>query len=116
MEDTFPLVDVIPNPDWGLGGEHAYDIEKAQYKDGYTQRAPKGLFSRRRTFNPTWTMLDQDQKDQLVAFLDERKGCQPFWWETPEGEQVRVICEKGLKYTYDFYNGYTVTCTFEEEL
>lgn len=114
MEDTFPLKDVLPNPDWGLAADHSYSVTKASYKDGYVQRAPNGLFSRTRSFSPTWTNLSYEQKCEVVQFLDDRLGCEPFWWTTPEDEQIKVICEKGVKHTYDYYDGYTVSATFEE--
>ena len=74
---------VNPSP----GGRRNYDFKllEAEFGDGYSQVAPRGLNHMRRKISLSWEALTQAQWEEIVGFLEERQGCEPFMY-IPYGE------------------------------
>lgn len=108
------LPDVGVNPDWGLSEKTEFKVSTVSFGDGYEQRRPEGLNSRRRKWTLKWTNLSLDQKDVLVNFLQERKGAYSFIWQKPGDEAVRVLCES-VGFTWTDYSVYSVQASIKED-
>jgi phage-related protein len=66
---------------------------KAQFGDGYVQRARNGI----NNVVPSWPIkIDVLENSDAIAidnFLTELGGCDPFYWRNPYGIVGRYICE-----------------------
>lgn len=112
-DDELPID--LPNPDWGLETGYEFNIDKVQFNNGYTQRAEHGINTALRTWTPTWSVLSTEQADILEAFLVERRGVHPFWWNLPNGERVWVVSSTKVSRKHDAYDCFTISTTLTEE-
>ncbi|MCW2242809.1 phage tail protein [Azospirillum canadense] len=55
-------------------------VLKAEFGDGYRQRAADGLNSRPAAWDLKWDALTTADADTIEAFLDDRGGVEAFWW------------------------------------
>lgn len=85
MPYFYPPVD--PSP----GSRRSQEIKllEAEFGDGYTQVAPRGLNHIRRKLTLNWEALTLDQRDQIIAFFESLMGYAPFAY-TPYGESAPI--------------------------
>ena len=78
---------------------------KAQFGDGYSQRAADGLNSKVDTWSITWEHLSSSDKDTVIAVLDTVGGWDYLTW-TPFGEstQKKFILKDG-NYSVSYIEG-----------
>ncbi|WP_419689148.1 phage tail protein [Burkholderia theae] len=107
MTDTFIWSPTVE----GFGGDTTLRVRKAEFGDGYTQRAGDGLNNRLTPYNLRF-VGKADKISAILAFLDAHAGAVSFFWTPPLRPQARFVCEK---YTEPVKNGnvYTITAQFE---
>lgn len=99
------------HPDWGLERSFKPKVLKAQFGDGYAQRAGDGINSNPVSIKATWTNATTAEKNYLVNFFAARKGYQSFFYTyQDEGAALAYVCEEWT-YTHNDSGGYTVTAT-----
>ncbi|MDN7419517.1 phage tail protein [Burkholderia dolosa] len=108
MTDTFIWSPTVQ----GFGGDTTLRVRKAEFGDGYTQRAADGLNNRQSTYNVRF-VGKADKIAAIVAFLDAHAGAVSFYWTPPLRQQARFVCEK---YTEPVKDGdvYSITAQFEQ--
>lgn len=83
----------IPNFNWQVNSdvsiEHKFDVRSIQFGDGYEQRQPKFL----KTKMQVWSVKTTGNRQRIAeirAFLDARRGVEPFYWHPPGREKILV--------------------------
>lgn len=81
-----PLVTFTPSilPSPGTKRNPAVNLWEAEFGDGYTQAAPKGLNHIRNAIVLRWEGLTDAQFDELITFFEDRGGYRPFYYQ-PRG-------------------------------
>lgn len=99
--------------DYGLSEDSEPRVLKAQFGDGYSQRAADGLNSNMRKWRVR-VAANPAVIDTLRDFLKAKGGHLSFTWTVPATtEEVRVVCTKWNR-LYDSYGTHTMSCDFEE--
>ncbi len=87
-------------------------VLKAQFGDGYAQRAPDGLNNQIQTWSLRFTGNDA-KLDPIRDFLDDKGGATSFLWTNPRGEQLLWVA--GEYSESDLGGGIsTLSVTFEQ--
>jgi len=103
-------------PDKGLTRQSTPRVLRVQFGDGYEQRVAEGLNSLQETYNIAYSNRPKAEIDDIVAFMDDKKGVTKFDYVIPDtnngGETtIKVVCEQyNLTYVND--SSYTFTATF----
>ena len=79
--------------DAGTNGATTFRVKKAQFGDGYTQRAADGINNSTRKWNITVADKYDLEIQPIKAFLDTHAGARSFLWTPPNGVQGRYVCE-----------------------
>ncbi|RQR78364.1 MULTISPECIES: phage tail protein [unclassified Burkholderia] len=108
MTDTFNWSPTVQ----GFGGDTTLHVRKAEFGDGYTQRAADGLNNRSSTYNLRF-VGSAAKITAILAFLDAHAGAISFLWAPPLREQGRFVCEKYSEPVKDG-KSYTITAQFEQ--
>lgn len=95
-----------------LSGTATLKVRKAQFGDGYEQRAADGLNNRRSSYNLTF-IGDASKIGAILAFLDARAGAEAFYWTPLLRTQSLFTCETYSEPTKDG-DIYTITATFDQ--
>ena len=109
MADVFPFT-----VDAGTNGATTFRVKKAQFGDGYTQRAQDGINSSTRKWNITVAERYAFEMQPIKDFLDARAGARSFLWTPPNGVQGFYICE-GYSESPAVAGLTTLTAVFEED-
>lgn len=96
----------------GLSGTATLKVRKAQFGDGYAQRAADGLNSRSSSFNLTF-IGDAAKISAIRDFLDARAGAEAFYWTPLLRPRSLFTCETYSEPTKDG-DLYTMTATFNQ--
>lgn len=80
---TFPTITYAPVV--GASRKQEARVLKAQFGDGYAQRASDGINNVVATYDLTWEDISRDDAKTLDDFLTARGGYESFDW-TPPGE------------------------------
>ncbi|MCZ2897297.1 phage tail protein [Burkholderia thailandensis] len=108
MTDTFQWDATVE----GFGGDTALRVRKAQFGDGYTQRAADGLNNRTSKYSLRFSD-DAVTIAAIMAFLDACGGATAFYWTPPLRSRGRFVCETYTEPTKDG-DVHTITAQFEE--
>jgi len=95
----------------GATADAQFRVRKAQFGDGYAQRAGDGLNTR---IKP-WTVSFRGRESYIApirAFLDAHAGAAAFMWTPPGGVQGLYVCERYSE-SADFKDRFSITATFE---
>lgn len=81
-------------PSRGSGADVASRLRKAQFGDGYAQRAPDGLNHLEKTYEFVLEAAPAADLEAVTDFLEARAGHEPFTFQ-PRGYDaaVRWVCE-----------------------
>lgn len=93
-------------------GSNEYIIRTAQFGDGYAQVSGEGINSSKESWAITFSgQIDKVQ--EVISFLDERKGYKSFAWRNPLGKLglYRAARWETLPYSRDVFR---LTTTFEQ--
>ena len=89
-------------------------VLKIQFGDGYEQRIAEGINSIKETYTVGFTNRPKAEIDDIVAFLDNKKGTTAFSYTIPDTNQgggertVKVVCEDySQNYVYDDFYSFT---------
>lgn len=99
-------------PSNGASRETEFKVRKAQFGDGYSQRVGDGINTQGDKFPLTFTNKPE-VIDDIVAFLETRKGSASFTFRPPRATaDIKVLCGK---WTRTFTNAYEhrLSCEFE---
>lgn len=86
MVETFPNYPVH----YGTSVKTEIKILKADFGDGYTQRAADGLNNIKESWDVEWKNIDKDTAFEIVNFIKARKGYQGFFWTPPGFDVARI--------------------------
>lgn len=101
-------------PDQGVSTETSAKVRRAQFGDGYAQRAPDGLNSVREVWSVQFTLRTKAEINAIDDFLRAAKGSTAFDWVTPKGGSGRYTCETWTPaYVHD--GDCSLTATFQQE-
>ena len=89
MIETFP--DIPPSYNSDLQASH--DVIDVTFGDGYTQRAPNGINSKRSSYSLNWVGLTLSERDSIVDCLDRHRGVTDFYWTPWDDVQQRWTCD-----------------------
>jgi phage-related protein len=97
------------HPDWGVQRQFKPRVLKAEFGDGYSQRAGDGINSNPVNISATWTNLSVDEKDYILNFFAARAGYQAFYYTYVDEASPKVyVCEEWSS-THNDSTAYTVT-------
>lgn len=100
------------HPDFGMKRNLKPRVLKAQFGDGYLQRAADGMNTMPVTLSLQWTNLILSERDYIINFLAARKGYQSFFYTYQDESVAKVyVCEEWDWVHNDAYT-YTVAANF----
>jgi phage-related protein len=95
----------------GTSGSHQYRILKANFGDGYEQRAGDGINPKQSEYTLTWTRLSTTDAASIESFFDGLGGYESFDYTLPgEAATKKFVCEKFTK-PYESGNLMGITAT-----
>lgn len=68
-------------------------VRIARFGDGYEQRVADGINTRQETWNLTFNGITDELASEIDAFLVAQGAALAFDWSTPDGRQIKVVCE-----------------------
>tara|TARA_A100001015_G_C14774573_1_gene626639 strand:- start:383 stop:757 length:375 start_codon:yes stop_codon:yes gene_type:complete len=100
------------SPDKSLKRSSKPKVLVSRFGDGYEQRLADGINSIKQEFTATFKLREKVIIDDVVAFLDARKGALAFPFRFPDTNgtnnetEIKVVCEDyTISYDYgDFYS------------
>lgn len=104
-----PTVDPDPESKW----EYAARILKPEIGDGFAQRAPDGINNIPYVLTLMWTELKGTEKDNIINFLQARRGYQSFNYTYPGLSAAVFVCED-YSWTHVTADDYTVSATLKQ--
>lgn len=111
MVDTLPST---PVPDNDLDVAVEIKLFNADFGDGYSQRAGKGLNNTKRTFPLTWSNITEAEKATLKTFFENHSTGQMFYYTLPDEDTVRKFYLKAYTIKYQAADQYMAKATVEE--
>lgn len=106
-------------PDFGAQGETSPRVSNVKFGDGYEQRFSLGLNTMPTNYNLVFQNRDQNDRDDIVAFLREAAGTEAFEW-APPGEEASIydpprvfVCRKWTV-VQNNASYFTINASFEE--
>lgn len=82
----------------GSSGSHQYRILKANFGDGYEQRAGDGINTKQSEYTLSWSRLTQAEAEAIEQFFDGQSGFLSFDYTLPgESSAKKFVCEKFSK-------------------
>lgn len=95
-------------PAFGASDTTKPRVLKAQFGDGYQQRAGDGINIAPRQWSLSFSRKQSDI-DAIRAFLEARNGIESFTWTPPRGASGRFLCEQWQGSVNDGADSLTVT-------
>lgn len=111
---TLPVFTPPQSPAPGLQIKPEIKILQAEFGDGYSQPTPDGLNHIRRTLTLTWEGLERSERDQIISFLEARKGTEPFTYTVPGSATAGAYTCAEWSDTALEASLYTVNATFKQ--
>lgn len=101
-------------PSTGMSNRPKLNILKAEFGDGYTQRAANGINNVRKVYNLSWDALLPEQASYIMTFILELNGYLPFYYTLPdEVTPIKFTCEN-VTDEHISTGLHKVTATFEQ--
>ena len=100
-------------PTYGAQVNSKPKVARAQYGDGYSQRAPMGINSNPEIWNLTFSGREDVEAAAIKAFLDTAAGSDSFYWTNLTGTTNLYICQTYSR-TFDDEDKNQVTAQFEQ--
>lgn len=67
-------------------------VLRADFGDGYSQRAADGINTVRDTYTLSWENITRTEAQTCDTFFRARGGYEAFWWTAPGQSQKKWIC------------------------
>ena len=98
MPQALPLTSLLST---NSGKQTSFKTIKAQFGDGYSQRAADGLNSKVDSWSLSWPNLSSTDKETIITALDAVGGWDYLTW-TPFGESTekKFIVKDGYSISY----------------
>jgi phage-related protein len=110
--DAAPTQHIYPDP--GYKRSHQPKTLKADFGDGYGQRAADGLNNDPLTRQLTWTNLTTNEASYMDNFMIARNGVQSFFWQSSDDPTaLAYVCEQ-WEADHVAFGVYTFTATFRQ--
>jgi phage-related protein len=101
-------------PDYNPNKTIKPNVTTVQFGDGYEQRFAKGLNSQTQAWSLQFKQREEDEANNIEAFLIARGGIEAFDWTPPDSEDsIRVKCTDWQK-SVEVGNRWTITTTFTQ--
>lgn len=82
-------------PSKGFASDYKPRTLEAKFGDGYSQRVPDGINTNLAKWSLQFRNISLTTSDEIIAFLDARKGTEAFTWTPPgKSQSVSVICKE----------------------
>lgn len=91
MALPFPLA---IGPTQSASRSSATRVLRADFGDGYSQRAADGINSVRDTYTLSWEGLTRTDATTCDTFLRNRGGYEAFLWTPPGGSEKKWVCSE----------------------
>ena len=79
-------------PAFGVNVSKQPRVKKAQFGDGYAQRAADGINTQPRSYNVQFN-ANSGKVEDIDQFLSDRAGIESFTWTPFDGIEGTFICE-----------------------
>lgn len=103
----------LATPDQGVSPTTKTRVLTSQFGDGYSQRTPDGINSVTDSWPLNFTLRTRALVKSIADFLKARAGSEAFYWMTPNGDTIKVICKEWTP-TYNHDTDCSISCTFEQ--
>jgi phage-related protein len=100
-------------PSTGTSDDKKLRVIKAQFGDGYAQRARDGLNTSLAKWTVEFNNRTTAEADAIEAFLEAQYGTTPFDWAPPNGTSHKFICDN-WKRTEHSFNQVSISGVFEQ--
>lgn len=88
-------------------------VRKFEAGDGYQQRIRFGLNTDPKEWNLQFLNRDDNERDEILAFLEARNAVESFDWIPPRGATGKYICEQ-WQATLSSCNNNQIRATFTQ--
>ena len=112
--------------DRGLSRKSKHNVLTAKFGDGYEQRVADGINTLNETYSLTFKTRTKAEIDDIVVFLDTKKGVTSFTFTLPDsnvlsdpagqagvGERDVKVVSTGYSINYEYDNFYTLSLTLK---
>lgn len=89
-------------------------VRRADFGDGYSQRAGDGLNTLSRKVEANFQVLYSDEAEAIITFFTNRRGYLPFMWTLPGETSPRQWIAPSWRRTYSDTKITDVTASLEE--
>ena len=79
-------------PSFSAGEQSAPRARVVQFGDGYEQRTQLGLQRDPKVWNLTFANRNNAERDNIITFLEDKKGTESFTWTPPRGSAGQYVC------------------------
>lgn len=100
-------------PDAGATCTREPRVRKAQFGDGYEQRAADGINNDLRSWSVSFSVRTNAEIALIDAFLTTCGGVTAFTWADPDGNSSTYVCRKWTR-TVGQANIQAISATFDE--
>lgn len=92
------------------------NVLEGGFGDGYAQDVTEGVNSTRRSWNLVWQGLTETHRNNLVDFIEARRGVEPFTWTAPgDGAPRKWTCRRWNPGKPERGGRFDVTAEFRED-
>ncbi len=111
---AFPSVNDNMTPSLSSRKSQSARVLRAEFGDGYNQRATDGINNVRGEFNNIWRGIPNADADIIINFLIDHAGANSFTWTDPTTSlTIDITCEEWTRTPLSL-NYQTVTAVFRE--
>lgn len=89
---------------------------KAQFGDGYSQRAPDGINSQYEVWAISWPAVTASERDTITAALNTAGSASVLTWTPPDSATEKKYLMGDDGYSVNAHGGglYTINCTLTQ--
>lgn len=99
-------------PDYGASRTKKPRVKVVSFGDGYEQRVADGI----NTIKEEWSLTfagSRDMIEEIDMFLSEQKSVNSFWWVSPKGKRMAVVCDD-WNTSMDGWDWQRISCSFRQ--
>jgi phage-related protein len=105
----------VVNPTPPISAKITPRVLRAQFGDGYSQRAGDGLNTKKRTYELSWETLILSEVDAIIGFFEGLEDGEAFLWTPNDGSAQGLFVVSDWSRTRLTAAEYSCTATFTEE-
>ena len=80
------------DPDYSATEDSAPNVRTVVMGEGYQQRVQFGLQRDPKEWKLTFANRTDTERDNIITFLEDKKGTESFDWTPPRGSAGKYIC------------------------